>query len=58
MTAFERPRFDLDENTPNTVTSGLADLTSFSATVGPGPSLLSLSLDIRAVQGPDPTSYP
>ena len=28
-------QFDLEENSPNTVTFGLADLTSFSATVGP-----------------------
>jgi hypothetical protein len=55
LTSFD---FSLTENTPNTVTFGLADLTSFSATVGPGPSLTSLALDTRAVQGPDPTSYP
>jgi PEP-CTERM motif len=50
--------FDLEENTPNTVTFGLANLTSFSATVGPGPSLTSVALDTRAVQGLGPTSYP
>jgi hypothetical protein len=50
--------FDLEENTPNTTIFGLTDLKSFSATVGPGPTLTSLNLDTYATQGPDPTSYP
>jgi hypothetical protein len=48
---------DLEENTPNTTIYGLSDLKSFSATLGPGPSLTSLSLDTYPTQGPDPTSY-
>jgi hypothetical protein len=55
LTSFH---LDLEENTPNTTIFSLKDLKSFSATVGPGPSLTSLALDTLATQGPDPTSYP
>jgi PEP-CTERM motif len=55
LTSFH---FDLEENTPNTTIFGLKDLKSFSATVGPGPTLTSLALDTYATEGPDPTSYP
>ncbi len=50
--------FILNENTPNTTTFGLADLTSFSASVGPGPTLTSLALQTDAVQGSNQTTYP
>jgi hypothetical protein len=52
--------FTLEDNeaTNNIVTVGLADLTSFSASVGPGPTLTTLALATRAVQGSDPTTYP
>ena len=55
LTSFS---FDLQENTPLDVTFGLADLTSFFATVGPSLTLASLALDTRAVEGSDPTTYP
>ncbi len=48
----------LNENTPNTTTFGLADLSSLSASVGPGPTLTSLSLATDAVQGSNNTTYP
>ncbi len=48
----------LDENTPNTTTFGLADLTSFAASIGPGPTMTSLALETQAVQGSNQTTYP
>jgi hypothetical protein len=44
--------------TPNTVTYGLADLVSFTASVGPGPTLTALSLDTRGVVGSEHGSEP
>jgi hypothetical protein len=42
----------------NTVTYGLSDLTSFTATLGPGLTLTSLSLMTGPVEGSDTTTYP
>ena len=50
--------FALEENTPNTVMFGLTDLTSFSASVGPGPTLSSLSLTDRPGPGLGPGDIP
>jgi hypothetical protein len=59
LTSFS---FTLNESgvniTPNTVTYGLADLVSFSASVGPGPTLTALSLDTRGVVGSEQGSEP
>lgn len=41
----------------NTVQYGLADLTSFTATVGPGPALTALALETSAVEGSEYGSY-
>jgi hypothetical protein len=55
LTSFN---FTLNENTPsNTVTYCLKDLVSFSASVGPGPTLTALSLDTKGVVGSDPGSF-
>jgi hypothetical protein len=48
LTSFN---FTLTENTPDTTTFGLSDLTSFSASLGPGPTVASLSLATGFVQG-------
>jgi hypothetical protein len=50
--------FTLEENTPNTVAFGLADVTSFSASVGPGPTRSSLALGTGPVQGSVQGTYP
>jgi hypothetical protein len=50
--------FSLSENTPNSATFGLADLTSFSAFVNSGTTLTVLSLDTGPVQGTNSTTYP
>ena len=50
--------FTLNENTPDTTTFGLSDLTSFSASVGPGPSLASLALATNTVQGSNQETEP
>src|SRR5262245_23748891 len=42
----------------NTVMFGLSDLTSFSATLGPGPTLTSLTLATGPVEGSEEGSYP
>jgi hypothetical protein len=55
LTSFD---FTLDENTPNTATFRLADLTSISASVGPGPTLTSLALATGPVQGSNPETWP
>jgi hypothetical protein len=59
LTSFS---FTLNESgvniTPNTVKYGLADLVSFSASVGPGPTLTALSLDTRGVVGSEQGSEP
>jgi hypothetical protein len=44
--------------TPNTVTYSLADLVSFTASLGPGPTLTELSLDTRGVVGSEQGSEP
>ena len=43
--------------TSNTVQYGLADLNSFTASVGPGPTLTSLALDTHGVVGSEQGSY-
>jgi hypothetical protein len=55
LTSFD---FTLSENTPNTAIFGLSDLTSFSASIGPGPTLTSLALATSSVQGSNPETYP
>jgi hypothetical protein len=54
--------FALDETAPNTppntVTFDLAHLTSFSASVGPGPTLTGLALATGPVQGSDQQTWP
>lgn len=49
--------FTMDETTPNTATFGLADLASFSASVGPGLTISSLALATGWVQGSNQTTY-
>ncbi len=55
LTSFN---FTLDENTPNTTLFSLANLTSFSASVGVVPTLTSLALATGPVQGSNPETYP
>ncbi len=43
--------------TVNTVQYGLADLSSFTASVGPGPTMTALALDTHGVVGTEPGSY-
>jgi hypothetical protein len=52
--------FDLTmvETTPNTIKFGLSDLDSFSASLGPGPTLTSLALTTAWVQGDSIGSQP
>ena len=55
LTSFD---FTLNENTPNTATFGLSELTSFSASVGPGSTLTNLALATSSVQGSNQDTFP
>jgi hypothetical protein len=49
---------DSTENTLNQTTFCLADLSSFGASIGTGQSVVTLSLDIKAVQGNGQGTWP
>jgi hypothetical protein len=56
LTSFD---FTMAENSPvNSATFSLADLTAFSASFGPGPTLTSLALASSPVQGSNQDTYP
>jgi len=50
--------FNLEETTNNSVTFGLAGLTSLSASVGPGLTRTSLAIETRAVQDTGQGTHP
>ena len=59
LTSFSFSMEETAQNSPsNSVTFGLTDLKDFSATLGAGPSLTSLSLDTGPVQGTDNQTEP